>query len=59
MILDEEMKAHHEFELFDSKQLEVQSRKLKVQKNMTYKEMYKFVAANMVGTILSPNRKIL
>ena len=47
MILDEEMKAHHEFELFDSKQLEVQSRKLKVQKNMTYKEMYKFVAANM------------
>lgn len=49
LILDEEMKDHHEFELFDFHALEVLNRKMKVQKNMTYKELYKFVATNMVG----------
>jgi ubiquitin carboxyl-terminal hydrolase 7 len=47
LILDEEMKAHHEFELFDNRALEVVSRKLKVQKNMTYRDLYKFIAANL------------
>uniref|UniRef100_A0A1I8BMR8 Ubiquitin carboxyl-terminal hydrolase n=1 Tax=Meloidogyne hapla TaxID=6305 RepID=A0A1I8BMR8_MELHA len=47
LILDEEMKSHHEFELFDSRTLEAQSRKLKVQKNMTYRDLYKFIAANL------------
>lgn len=48
LILDEEMKSHHEFELFDSRTLEAQSRKLKVQKTMTYRDLYKFIAANLV-----------
>ena len=43
------MKANHEFELFDFRALEAQNRKMKVQKNMTYKELYTFVAANMVS----------
>ncbi|CAK5096106.1 unnamed protein product [Meloidogyne enterolobii] len=47
LILDEEMKSHHEFELFDSRTLEAQSRKLKVQKNMTYRDLYRFIAANL------------
>uniref|UniRef100_A0A915LYV6 Ubiquitin carboxyl-terminal hydrolase 7 n=1 Tax=Meloidogyne javanica TaxID=6303 RepID=A0A915LYV6_MELJA len=47
LILDEEMKSHHEFELFDSRTLEAQSRKLKVQKTMTYRDLYKFIAANL------------
>ena len=49
LILDEDMKANHEFELFDFRALEAQNRKMKVQKNMTYKELYTFVATNMVS----------
>ncbi|KAL3121385.1 hypothetical protein niasHT_004969 [Heterodera trifolii] len=47
LILDEDMNAHHEFELFDGRMTEIQARKLKVQKSMTYMELYKFVATNM------------
>uniref|UniRef100_A0A914H2D2 Ubiquitin carboxyl-terminal hydrolase 7 n=1 Tax=Globodera rostochiensis TaxID=31243 RepID=A0A914H2D2_GLORO len=47
LILDEEMKAHHEFELFDGRMTEVQTRKLKVQKSMSYMDLYKFIAKNM------------
>lgn len=46
--MDEEMKAHHEFELFDSRMMEVQARKLKVQKTMVYADLYKFIAKNLV-----------
>lgn len=49
------MKAHHDFELFDNRTLEAQSRKLKVQKTMTYRDLYKFIAANLVFYFLLIN----
>ena len=49
LITDEQMKAHNGLELFDQKALESNSRKLKVEKTMTVRDLYRFVARNMVS----------
>lgn len=53
-MLDEVLKAHHEFELFDTKILEIPNKKMKVQKNMTFRDLYKFIADNLVFSIELP-----
>lgn len=53
------MKAHHEFELFHTRITEVQARKLKVQKSMTYADLYRFIAKNLVLILYIMNIKSL
>lgn len=47
LVTEEDLKAHTGFELFDQNTLEVQCRKLKVEKAMTYHDLYKFIGSNM------------
>lgn len=46
------MKNHTGFELFDAKEADILCRKLRVHKSMTIKELYAYVAINLVSFFL-------